>query len=156
MSDTNVSNKLFLITGATSGIGKAAAQAIAAQGGRVVIVGRNPQKTAATVAELKQSSGNPAVEYLLADLSSMQETRAWHRSFSRSMTGWTCWSTTPVGFMRQETAHGLEMTFQLNHLSYFLLNCFAVRHTQGQCAEPHRQRILRGRKSASPTGMTRR
>ena len=69
MPDMDMNNKLILITGATSGIGKAAAQAIAAQGGRVVIVGRNPQKTAATVEEIKQRSGNPAVEYLLADLS---------------------------------------------------------------------------------------
>ena len=128
MSDTNVSNKLFLITGATSGIGKAAAQAIAAQGGRVVIVGRNPQKTATTVAELKQSSGNPAVEYLLADLSSMQETRSLAQQFQQKYDRLDVLVNNAGGFFmrRQETADGLEMTFQLNHLSYFLLTALLL------------------------------
>jgi len=123
MSDMDVSNKLFLITGATSGIGKAAAQAIAAQGGRVVIVGRNPQKTAATVAEIKQISGNPAVEYLLADLSSMQETRSLAQQFQQKFDRLDVLVNNAGGFFmrRQETVDGLEMTFALNHLSYFLL-----------------------------------
>lgn len=123
MSHTDVSNKLFLITGATSGIGKAAAQAIAAQGGRVVIVGRNPQKTAATVAEIKQISGNPSVEYLLADLSSMQETRSLAQQFQQKYGRLDVLINNAGGFFmrRQETVDRLEMTFALNHLSYFLL-----------------------------------
>jgi len=123
MSDMDVSNKLFLITGATSGIGKAAAQAIAAQGGRVVIVGRNPQKTAATVAEIKQVSGSPAVEYLLADLSAQAEIRRLAAEFQQRYDRLDVLVNNAGGFFmrRQETVDGLEMTFTLNHLSYFLL-----------------------------------
>ncbi len=123
MSDKDVSNKLFLITGATSGIGKAAALAITAQGGKVVIVGRNPQKTATTVAEIKQVSGSPAVEYLLADLSSQAEVRRLAAEFQQRYDRLDVLVNNAGGvFMRrQETVDGLEMTFALNHLSYFLL-----------------------------------
>ena len=123
MPDMDVSNKLFLITGATSGIGKAAALAIAAQGGRVVIVGRNPQKTATTVSEIMQISGSPAVEFLLADLSSMQETRSLAQQFQQKYGRLDVLVNNAGGFFmrRQETVDGLEMTFALNHLSYFLL-----------------------------------
>ena len=166
MSDTDVSNKLFLITGATSGIGKAAAQAIAAQGGRVVIVGRNPQKTAATVAEIKQISGSPAVEYLLADLSSMQETRSLAQQFQQKYDRLDVLINNAGGFFmrRQETVDGLEMTFALNHLSYFLLTNLLLDMLKASRLAKHRARAPReagsstypqGQKAApSPTGMT--
>jgi NAD(P)-dependent dehydrogenase (short-subunit alcohol dehydrogenase family) len=121
-------NKLFLITGATSGIGKAAAQAIAAQGGATVIVGRNPQKTAATVAEIRRTSGNRAVEGLLADLSSQAEVRSLAAEFRRRYTRLDVLINNAGGFFlrRQQTVDGLEMTFQLNHLSHFLLTALLL------------------------------
>jgi NAD(P)-dependent dehydrogenase (short-subunit alcohol dehydrogenase family) len=120
---TDANNKLVLITGATSGIGKAAAQAIASQVGKVVLVGRNPQKTAATVAEIKQASGNAAVESLLADLSSMADVRRLAAEITQRYDRLDVLVNNAGGFFmrRQETVDGLEMTFGLNHVSYFLL-----------------------------------
>ena len=63
----NMKGKSCLVTGATNGIGKATAQALAQMGATVVIVGRNPEKCAAAVSEIKQSSGNDAVEALVAE-----------------------------------------------------------------------------------------
>ncbi len=119
MSDTDSHNKVFLITGATNGIGKAAAQAIAAQGGRVVIVGRNGQKTGATAAELRQATGNPRIEPLLADLSSMAEVRRLAAEFQTRYNRLDVLVNNAGAFFmrRQETVDGLEMTFALNHLS---------------------------------------
>jgi len=123
MSDINSHNKLFLITGATNGIGKAAAQAIAAQGGRVVIVGRNAAKAEAVTAELRQASGNPQIDFLLADLSPMAEVRRLAGEFLARYERLDVLVNNAGAFFmrRQETVDGLEMTFALNHLSYFLL-----------------------------------
>lgn len=114
---------IFLITGATNGIGKAAARAIAAQGGQVVIVGRDRQKTEATVAELRQAAGHPHIDYLLADLSSLAEVRGLAQEFSARHSRLDVLVNNAGAFFsrRLQTVDGLEMTFALNHLSYFLL-----------------------------------
>jgi NAD(P)-dependent dehydrogenase (short-subunit alcohol dehydrogenase family) len=64
--------KICLITGGTNGIGKSTAQQLARRGATVVIVGRNAQKTAQVVEEIRAASGNNTVDSLLADLSSQQ------------------------------------------------------------------------------------
>lgn len=66
-----IKGKTVLITGATNGIGKVAAQELARKGAQVVIVGRNPTKTRQAVQQIKQNSGNPTVVGLVADLSSL-------------------------------------------------------------------------------------
>ncbi len=124
MPDSSSPNdKITLITGATNGIGKAAAQAIAREGGRVVIAGRNPQKTEAVAAELRQASGNPAIDFLVADLSSLAEVRRMAAEFQARYDRLDVLVNNAGAFFmrRQETVDGLEMTFALNHLSYFLL-----------------------------------
>src|SRR5215475_1045459 len=67
--------KVCLITGATSGIGKAAATALAKQGAQVVLVGRDPGRTEGVAAEIGSfSPAPPKVE--IADLASMEQVRA--------------------------------------------------------------------------------
>ena len=58
--------KVCLITGATSGIGRITAQAIAQQGAQVVLVGRDVTRGANSVAQIKQATGNDAMEFLLS------------------------------------------------------------------------------------------
>ena len=67
--------KICLITGGRDGIGYAASRELARMGARVVIVGRNAAKTEAAVRRIIADTDNPAVEYLLADLSSQREVR---------------------------------------------------------------------------------
>ncbi|MCE7945835.1 MAG: SDR family oxidoreductase [Chloroflexi bacterium CFX4] len=115
--------KIILITGATNGIGKAAAGALAKQGAHVLIVGRNSQKCAETVAEIRRNTGNQAVEAFTADLSSMAEVRrladqvkaAYSRLHVLLNNAGAYYAT------RQMSADGYEMSFALNHLSYFYL-----------------------------------
>jgi NAD(P)-dependent dehydrogenase (short-subunit alcohol dehydrogenase family) len=64
--NNTMNGKICLVTGATDGIGKATALALAQMGATVVIVGRNPAKSAAVVSEIKHISGNDAVEALVA------------------------------------------------------------------------------------------
>lgn len=115
--------KTVLITGATSGIGRVAAESLARQGAQVVVVGRNPAKTEATVADIRRATGNNSVDYLLADLSQVAEVRALAQQFQSRYARLDVLLNNAGGVFakRTLTADGREMTWALNHLSYFLL-----------------------------------
>ena len=119
----NMHGKICLVTGATNGIGKAAAQALAQMGATVVIVGRSALKTAQLVEEIRAASGNQNVDSLLADLSSQQDVRRLADEFMSKYEHLHVLLNNAGGtFMtRQISVDGIEMTFALNHLAYFLL-----------------------------------
>jgi NAD(P)-dependent dehydrogenase (short-subunit alcohol dehydrogenase family) len=121
--NANMNGKICLVTGATNGIGKATAQTLAEMGATVVIVGRNPLKTAQLVGEIRASSGNKHVDSLLADLSSQQEIRRLAGEFKNKYPQLHVLLNNAGGTFRtrQLSVDGIEMTFALNHLAYFLL-----------------------------------
>ncbi len=123
MINNGMTGKVVLVTGGTAGIGEVAARELARQGARVVIVGRNPQKTATVADQIKSQSGNPAVEYLLGDLSLKSEVRRVASEFKQRYDRLDVLLNNAGGFFsqRQLTGEGLEYTFALNHLNYFLL-----------------------------------
>jgi NAD(P)-dependent dehydrogenase (short-subunit alcohol dehydrogenase family) len=86
-SEQSSQGKICLVTGATSGIGKVTATALAAQEAEVVIVGRNAQKTQATAQQIRAETGNDLVHFLLADFSDLGQVRdlaaAFKKQFSR-------------------------------------------------------------------------
>jgi len=122
-SKNNMNGKICLVTGATNGIGKAAAQALALMGATVVIVGRDAQKTSRVTEEIKLTSGNQNVDLLLADLSSQQEVRRLAEEFKRKHSRLHVLLNNAGGTFatRQISVDGIEMTFAFNHLAYFLL-----------------------------------
>ncbi len=115
--------KVCLVTGATAGIGQAAALLLAQQGATIVGVGRNPAKNEISTQMIKEKTGNPAVEYLLADLSSQQEIRALAQQFREKYDRLDVMVNNAGATFgkRQESVERIEMTFALNHLGYFLL-----------------------------------
>jgi NAD(P)-dependent dehydrogenase (short-subunit alcohol dehydrogenase family) len=123
MSNENMQGKTALVTGATSGIGRVAAQTLAQRGAHVVIIGRSPEKTSATVAAIQQASGNQAVDGLLADLSRQSQVRRLAEQVRASYPLLDVLINNAGGVFgtRQETEDGLEMTFAVNHLAHFLL-----------------------------------
>jgi NAD(P)-dependent dehydrogenase (short-subunit alcohol dehydrogenase family) len=115
--------KTVLVTGATNGIGKVAALELARLGAQVIVVGRNAEKTRATVDEIQSATQNPNVKSALADLSLMSSTRALADQIKRDYNRIDVLLNNAGGifYERQVTSEGLEMTFALNHMSYFLL-----------------------------------
>jgi NAD(P)-dependent dehydrogenase (short-subunit alcohol dehydrogenase family) len=121
--DNVMTGRICLVTGATQGIGLVTAQALAQQGAAVIIVSRNPARCAATAGEIKRQAGNPAVDFIAADLSSQHDIRqAAEVVKSRYKELHVLVNNAGSTFgKRQESADGLEMNFALNHAAYFLL-----------------------------------
>jgi retinol dehydrogenase 14 len=115
--------KVCLVTGATAGIGKATAMALAGMGAIVAIVGRNAAKTEAVAREIITRTGNEAVTWFVADLSRQDEVRRLAAEFRNRYDQLHVLVNNAGGMFgtRQVTADGLELTFALNHLAYFLL-----------------------------------
>ena len=118
-----MTGKTCLVTGATSGIGEVAARELANKGARVVLVGRSREKAEATAAMIRQATGNPAVDTLLADLSSQAEVRRLAGEVQGRYPRLDV-LVNNAGAMfspRRESVDGIEMTWALNHMAYFLL-----------------------------------
>jgi retinol dehydrogenase 12 len=115
--------KTVLITGANSGIGKATATALAAKGYKVVFIARNLQKAEAVKKEIISASGSEAVDFLIADLTSLSQVRKCAETFKqRHKTLDVLINNAGVCLpKRRITGDGFEEMFQINHLSHFLL-----------------------------------
>src|SRR4028118_716872 len=114
--------KVALVTGGTSGIGKATAMALSAMGADVVAVGRDRERGERAAAEIRAQTGG-RVDLALADLSSQAEVRALAEEFKRRYDRLDVLVNNAglVQSTRTETADGLESTFAINHLAPFLL-----------------------------------
>ncbi|HVH78506.1 MAG TPA: SDR family oxidoreductase [Stellaceae bacterium] len=115
--------KICLVTGATSGIGKATAFELAKRGARVVLLCRNRQKGTAVVSELQRGTKNSAIDLLLADLSSQQQIRAAAAEFAQKYDRLHVLINNAGAMFprRMESSDGIEMTLAVNHLAPFLL-----------------------------------
>jgi NAD(P)-dependent dehydrogenase (short-subunit alcohol dehydrogenase family) len=112
-----------IITGASSGIGKAAALELAGRGANVVLVCRDAGRGDAAMREVA-SQGGGTVELLIADLSAQHEIRRVASEILAKHPRIDVLVNNAGGIFgqRQLTADGLELTFALNHLAYFLLS----------------------------------
>ncbi|NLR10585.1 MULTISPECIES: SDR family NAD(P)-dependent oxidoreductase [Lactobacillaceae] len=75
--------KTILVTGATDGIGLVTARALAKAGHRVIVHGRNSAKAQRVIQEIRHTTGNPDVDYLVADLFSMTAIQQMAQQFCR-------------------------------------------------------------------------
>jgi NAD(P)-dependent dehydrogenase (short-subunit alcohol dehydrogenase family) len=113
--------KICLVTGATDGIGKVTARALAELGATVIGVGRDPAKIEATLSEVGDTPGS--LEFLTADLSSQAQIRALADEFKRRYDRLHVLVNNAGALFTsyRESVDAIEMTFALNHLAYFLL-----------------------------------
>jgi NAD(P)-dependent dehydrogenase (short-subunit alcohol dehydrogenase family) len=115
--------KTALITGATSGIGKATAFELARAKLNLVLLARNAEQGKQVVAEIKEKTQNPNIELLIADLSSQAEIRNAAKQFLQAHSKLHILINNAGVAVRHRTLSpdGIEMTFAVNHLAYFLL-----------------------------------
>ena len=118
-----MNSKICLITGATSGIGKATARALAGMGAKVVIGARSADKATQTIAEIERLFPQAKAEALIGNLASLAQVHRMAREFTQRF-GRLDVLVNNAGIQPMErrlTEDGLEATFQVNYLSHFLL-----------------------------------
>lgn len=115
--------KVVVITGGTSGIGQVAAEQLAGMGARIVLVARDPARARATLERLRQAG--PGVEHSahLADLARIADTRRVGAEIAAAEPRIDVLVNNAGALFntRQLSADGLEMTFAVNHMAYFVL-----------------------------------
>lgn len=130
MSD--LGGKTVMITGASSGIGRAAALGLARMGPDLVLVCRNRERGERAVEEIREQTGNDRLTLLIADLSSQAQIRALAKDFLASDRPLHVLLNNAGVIMlrRTETVDGIESTFAVNHLGYFLLTVLLLDRIQ--------------------------
>ncbi|MGA9651572.1 SDR family NAD(P)-dependent oxidoreductase [Pedobacter sp.] len=121
----DMQKKIVLITGATGGIGKATATALAAQGHTVVIHGRHEEKTRAVRDEIRLITGNKDVDMVTADLYLIREVYRLVGDFTSRYAKLDVLINNAGGIMGKNmeiTDEGIEKTFALNLMTPFLLS----------------------------------
>src|SRR5471032_1296313 len=114
--------KTVIITGATSGIGEVAAIHLAEQGARIVFTARDKARADETMAKLRQAGPGADHAVQMADLSRLSEMKRVGAILAQEPRIDVLVNNAGALFnKRQETADGLEMTFALNHMGYFVI-----------------------------------
>lgn len=122
-STSDMNGKVCMVTGATSGIGEVTANALAARGAQVIVVGRNQHKAEDTVQQIQSETGSDSVHYLLADFADLQQIQDLVSSFKNQYSRLDVLINNAGAYFntRRQTGYGVEMTFLVNHLAPFLL-----------------------------------
>jgi len=119
-----MTNKICLISGANSGIGKVTATELAKKGAHIVMLCRNQEKAERAKSDILKVCGHDKVDIVLADLSSLKQVNEAAELINASYTHIDVLLNNAgliMGKEREVTKDGYEMTFQVNHLSHFLL-----------------------------------
>jgi len=118
-----MADRVFVVTGANSGIGKATASGLARLGGTVVLACRDATRGEAACQDIILDSGNPRVSLEIVDLASEASTRAFADEFRRTYPRLDVLINNAGVYTshRDVTPDGLERQFEVNYLSGFLL-----------------------------------
>jgi NAD(P)-dependent dehydrogenase (short-subunit alcohol dehydrogenase family) len=121
--ETAMKDKVVMITGANSGIGKATSLALAKMDATVVMVARSKERGEAAKAEIIKESQNNSVDLLLADLSSLESVQQLATEFRKKYSKLHVLINNAGLFNRKRhvTTDGYENTFATNYLAPFLL-----------------------------------
>lgn len=123
-----ISKKTIVLTGATSGIGKSAAHALAAMGARLVAVGRSEAKCQTLLEEIRHDNPSSQISTIVADLASLRQVQRLAQDIRASLplTGSDhidvlINNAGTVSSWYTATEDGYELQFAVNHLAGFLL-----------------------------------
>jgi retinol dehydrogenase-12 len=133
--------KRCVVTGGTGGIGLVTTRRLVELGADVIAVGRDKARGLAAKLALQQATGRDGVEFLQADLAEPDAVRSVAETIANRWDHLDILINNAGGMFgkRQTNSQGLEMTFALNHLGYFLLTGLLLPRLQ---AAPERSRIV--------------
>jgi NAD(P)-dependent dehydrogenase (short-subunit alcohol dehydrogenase family) len=116
-------NRICMVTGANSGIGKETALQLARLKATVVMVCRNRERGMKAQQEIIAASGNNKVDLLIADLSSLEQIKSLVKEFKAKYKALHVLVNNAgvMNYERRENEEGIEATFATNHLGYFRL-----------------------------------
>ncbi len=116
--------KNIIITGATDGIGLAAAKVIASKNYRIGLVGRNPEKGKIAIETIQSLTGNENLDFLQCDLSSVKNIKQLSDEIKSRYSKIDVLLNNAGGAnkTKQITSEGLEKTFATNQMNYFVLS----------------------------------
>lgn len=119
----DLKDKICIVTGSNSGIGKVTALEIAKMGATVIMVARSKEKGEKALEEVKSLSGNKNIELMLCDSASQQSIRDFVEQFKAKYKNLHILVNNAGAAIPEKhlTKEGLESTFASNHLGYFLL-----------------------------------
>ena len=126
--------RVAVVTGANSGLGLAAAGALAKAGATVVLACRNTEKGEAAVESIRAESPSATLELESLDLASLDSVRAFAERFGKAHDGLDLLINN-AGVMappRRETADGFELQFGTNHLGHFALTGLLLGALEGR------------------------
>lgn len=117
-----LTGKRCLITGGTAGIGLCTARALAARGADLILVGRDPARGQAAVAAIGAAGGAGAIDFIACDLADQDQIRSLAARITdrHDRLDLLINNAGAMFGRRRESPQGIEMTFALNHLGYFL------------------------------------
>ena len=123
MSGRVLEGKTCLVTGASSGIGKETVMGLSRMGARTIMVCRNRERGESAKNEIIRETGNPAVELLLCDLSSLAQVRKLADEVQSSYSALHVLvnNAGTVSLSGGTTVDGFETTLAVNYLAPFLL-----------------------------------
>ncbi|XP_038079358.1 dehydrogenase/reductase SDR family member on chromosome X-like [Patiria miniata] len=123
MSAASMVGRIFLVTGASDGIGKHTALRLAQTGATVLMHGRNTEKIHQAKSEIAEKTGSKCLEVYTADLASLQQVRRLSEEIHNNHSSLDVLINNAGVFLpkREESEDGHEMTFAVNVLAPFLL-----------------------------------
>jgi NAD(P)-dependent dehydrogenase (short-subunit alcohol dehydrogenase family) len=123
-----VKNSTCVITGATSGIGRAAALALGDAGANLVLVGRNEGQGQQTVRHILRRRPSVNVEFIRTDLSSQSEVKTLAGRIAEKYQALDVLINNAGARFDdyRQSVDGLEVTFATNHLGHFTLTCLLL------------------------------
>ena len=135
-------DKTVVITGATSGLGRATALQLAQKGAFVVIIARSNTKANEVIKEIKKEGGKG--QFIISDLSSMKDTKEAAESITKVVDRLDVLINNAGAYFPKyrETSEGFESTLALNYLSPFLLTHHLIEQMEQTASEYGEARII--------------
>jgi len=138
----DMEDKTVVITGATSGLGRATALQLAQKRASVVVIARNNNKANEVISEIKREGGNG--QFVISDLSSMKDTKEAADSISKVVDRLDVLiNNAGAHFPKyRETPEGFESTLALNYLSPFLLTHHLIEQMKQTASDYGEARVI--------------